>query len=222
MDELTNSIVSATLVFSVVLTAFIYIVIYLLTSLGYMKCMQKANEKGWKAWIPFYRDVVMYKIVGLTPWLVSVSIVKSIISIISVVYVVSTIPAMITEIQDTVLKDVESSYQQSSSYGTNTTYSYKTTTGSYSYNPNQTEINKIVKKYQKQTEPAVAIDLIDTLLGIAVFVIGIFFAIYISKAYGLSGGYIAGMIIVPTIFILIIGFGKSKYVGKYKLGENNK
>ena len=38
---------------------------------------------------------------------------------------------------------------------------------------------------------------------------------YICKAFNLNGGYIAGMILLPGIFLLVIGFGKSEYVGKY-------
>ena len=67
-------------------------------------------------------------------------------------------------------------------------------------------------EYMASLAGIMVIAVLAFLSGIAVFVVKIFFAINISKAYGLGGGYIAEMILLSTIFILIIGFGKSKYI----------
>ena len=47
------------------------IISYVLNALGYMKCMEKAGEQTWKAWIPVYNEYVMYKVVGLNRGLIS-------------------------------------------------------------------------------------------------------------------------------------------------------
>ncbi len=42
-------------------------------------------------------------------------------------------------------------------------------------------------------------------------VYAIIMAIYLAKAFGKGGGTIAGLILLPTIFYLILGFGKAQY-----------
>ena len=37
--------------------------------------------------------------------------------------------------------------------------------------------------------------------------------IEISKAFGKTGGFAVGLILLPIVFWPILGFGKSKYVG---------
>ena len=73
----------------------------------------------------------------------------------------------------------------------------------------------------KQSEYA-GIKILDSMIyllrwmfSVGMFVVNIFFAIKICNAFNLNGGYIAGMILLPGIFLLVIGFGKSEYVGKY-------
>ena len=48
---------------------------------------------------------------------------------------------------------------------------------------------------------------------IAVAVMEIILYINLSKAFGHGGGFAVGLILLNTIFILILGFGKSQYVG---------
>lgn len=50
--------------YSVVLLAF-----YVLLVIAQWKIFTKAGEAGWKSLIPIYNLVIMYKIVGLSPWL---------------------------------------------------------------------------------------------------------------------------------------------------------
>lgn len=188
-------------IFTVIFSLIIIITTYVLTSLGYMKCMEKAGEEKWKAWVPFYNDIIMYKIVGLSPWFATVGIIKSALSVIVAIVTLASIGTMADEIDEALQKDknrINNGYY-------------------YSYD---TEIENVAGRYNlKKMGPAYTLDLIESMFSIAALVINIFFAIYITKAYGLSGGYIAGMIIVPLIFILIIGFGKSEYKGKYSMGK---
>lgn len=48
---------------------------------------------------------------------------------------------------------------------------------------------------------------------IAALVLTIMLCIRLAKAFGKSSGFAVGLIFLNTIFILILGFGDSKYVG---------
>lgn len=50
--------------YSVIIIAF-----YVLLVIAQWKMFTKAGEAGWKSLIPFYNIVVLYKIIGLSPWL---------------------------------------------------------------------------------------------------------------------------------------------------------
>lgn len=45
------------------------------------------------------------------------------------------------------------------------------------------------------------------------FVISIILCIKLAKAYGKGAGFAIGLILLPGIFYLILGFGDSKYIG---------
>ena len=45
-------------------------VIALLQIIGMWRIFTKAGQKGWKSIIPIYNIVVLYKIIGLSPWLI--------------------------------------------------------------------------------------------------------------------------------------------------------
>ena len=47
----------------------IMVAVYVLLIIAQWKIFTKAGEKGWKSLIPIYNLVVLYKIVGLSPWL---------------------------------------------------------------------------------------------------------------------------------------------------------
>ena len=58
------------------------------------------------------------------------------------------------------------------------------------------------------------ITLIVTLVyAIAFIVIEIMHCVKLSKAFGHGAGYAVGLIFLPNIFTLILGFGKDEYVG---------
>ena len=197
-----SSIFTFVYLFSGALLVIVLLFCYILYSVGKMKCMQKAGEKGWKAWIPYYSDYLMYKIVGLNGFLVLIRIFQSILTIISVIIAIFTLIFFKDDLI-TYYNDYNSSYNSGS-----TTYSESKT---------RNEVNGILNqsKYNGIRILSSIVEGFGRIASIAAFIVNIFFAIKISKAYGLSGGYIAGMILIPGIFLLIIGFGKSKYVGEY-------
>ena len=50
--------------YSIIILAF-----YVLIIVAQWKIFTKAGQEGWKALIPIYNVVVLYKIIGLSPWL---------------------------------------------------------------------------------------------------------------------------------------------------------
>lgn len=98
------------------------------------KMFTKAGEKGWKSIIPFYNIAILYKISGLSPWLV-------------LIYVAAFIP------------------------------------------------------------------IINFIAAIALVVINLYQKINLAKGFNKSTGFTVGLILVPFVFYLILGFGKSEYVG---------
>ena len=200
----------------IVIACIAIIASYVMTALGYMQCMKKAGEAGWKAWVPFYNDFVMYKIVGLSGGLIAVKAVYaflvSVVLSMSIMYI-----SKIGNYTDNYLNNTYSS----SSYRTNTK---KRTTGIHTnyvniYPPYDLDDDdfdeEIISDVMNGGIGLSIASTLESVTAIGVLVVNIFFAIRISKAYGLGGGYIAGMILVPGIFILIIGFGKSEYKGNY-------
>ena len=53
-----------------VMIIFIGLVISIISIIANWKLFTKAGEKGWKCLIPIYNTVVLFKIAGLSPWLV--------------------------------------------------------------------------------------------------------------------------------------------------------
>lgn len=110
------------------------LVVAVLAIIAMWKIFTKAGEKGWKSIIPIYNMVILFKISGLSPWLI-------------LVYFAAVIP----------------------------------------------------------------------FVGwIATLAITIVSSIYLSKSFGKSTGFTVGLVLVPTIFYLILGFGDAQYVGPYK------
>ena len=55
--------------------------------------------------------------------------------------------------------------------------------------------------------------IIITILSIALVVMWCIYLVRLAKCYGQSGGFAVGLILLYPIFILILGFGSSQYVG---------
>ena len=70
-DDYYSAVAGATVVSSVISTMFIVLAIfYILLIIAQWKIFTKAGEKGWKSLIPIYNLVTLYKIIGLSPWLI--------------------------------------------------------------------------------------------------------------------------------------------------------
>ena len=70
IDGLEALIVGVTAILGII--AIIIIALLVLQIIGMWKVFQKAGEKGWKAIIPFYNMAILYKISGMSPYLVFV------------------------------------------------------------------------------------------------------------------------------------------------------
>ena len=110
----------------------IVLVIAILQIIAMWKLFTKAGEKGWKSIIPIYNLVTLFKISGLSPWLI-------------LVYLLGAIPIV---------------------------------------------------------------------GGIICLILLIYQANSLAKAFGKDVGYTIGLLFLPTIFYMILGFGKAEYVGK--------
>ncbi|MBR4082160.1 MAG: zinc ribbon domain-containing protein [Clostridia bacterium] len=49
--------------------------------------------------------------------------------------------------------------------------------------------------------------------GIFTLVLGIMYCVKLAKAFGKGGGFAAGLLLLPPVFIMILGFGSAQYVG---------
>lgn len=109
----------------------IVLAIAILQIVAMWKLYTKAGEKGWKSIIPIYNIVILFKISGLSPWLI-------------LVYLLGIIP----------------------------------------------------------------------FVGwIAMIVLTIYQANNLAKSFGKDIGYTVGLVLLAPIFYLILGFGKSEYIG---------
>lgn len=105
--------------------------IAILQIIAMWKVFKKAGEKGWKSIIPIYNVVVLFKVSGLSPWLI-------------LLYLLGIIP----------------------------------------------------------------------FVGwIACLVLSIFQANGLAKSFGKSSGFTVGLVLLAPIFYMILGFGKSEYIG---------
>ncbi len=76
--------------------AIVSLIILVVSIIANWKIFTKAGEKGWKSIIPIYNSVVLFKIIGLSPWLLLIylaafipvigSIAVIVLSIVSVYY----------------------------------------------------------------------------------------------------------------------------------------
>lgn len=108
------------------------LIITILRIIGMWKFFKKAGEKGWKSIIPIYNLVILFRISGLSPWII---------------------------------------------------FGYFT----------------------------ILVPFIGLLvcLGIRIYQCN-----SLAKAFGKDVGYTIGLLFLPTIFYMILGFGKAQYVGK--------
>ena len=69
MSELGGSLLGT--VFSMIIgMMWLFLAISIVIVIANWKIFTKAGEKGWKALIPIYNTIVLFKISGITPWLI--------------------------------------------------------------------------------------------------------------------------------------------------------
>lgn len=74
---------------------------------------------------------------------------------------------------------------------------------------------------RRPINPDTTIWLILTLVTYAVlFVFNIFLSLHLAKAFGHNGKFAVGLILVPVVFICILGFGKAQYIGIQPIRTN--
>ena len=197
-------------VIMIAVTGFTLLIQYVMTSLGYMGCMKKAGVETWKAWIPVYNEYTMYKIVNLKSFLIIFKIIYIVIEIVYLSFTFAYIQDISEKSDNMVNSYRNSNYVTTRNEGNRVITLASTPT--YSYDDEEELLNSV----GSMSIGLLVFSLLSSAFGIAIFVVRILFAINISKAYGLGGGTIAGMILIPQIMILIVGFGSSKYQGTYK------
>ena len=67
--DMTTFASAATLASLISTYSMIFIAFYVLIIVAQWKIFVKAGQEGWKAIIPIYNVVILYKIIGLSPWL---------------------------------------------------------------------------------------------------------------------------------------------------------
>jgi CDP-diglyceride synthetase len=132
IDGLEALIVGVTAILGII--AIIIIALLVLQIIGMWKVFQKAGEKGWKAIIPFYNMAILYKISGMSPYLVFVYL-------------------------------------------------------------------------------GLLVPFVNIIVAAAIGVMSLYQVINLSKAFNKSTGFTVAIILVPFVAYLMLGFGKSEYIG---------
>lgn len=126
------SVATAGTLIGVLMTYLVFIIaIAVVQIIAMWRIFTKAGEKGWKSIIPIYNIVILFKISGLSPWLV-------------LVYLAAIIPFI---------------------------------------------------------------------GGIALIALNAVLSYKLAKSFGKDGGWAVGLFFLAPIFYMILGFGKSEYVG---------
>lgn len=127
------------------------LLIYIASAIGLMKMFDKAGEKSWKAWIPFYNTYLLFKLCWETKWFWPI--------------VAGTIIVVV--------------------FGN--------------------------LKFGVGDPRPVIFAVLIVIVAIGMFVLRCFLANFISKAYGKTIGWTIGLIFIPWLFYLFLGFGEAKY-----------
>ena len=222
--------------FIVVIVIFSLGIAYVLTSLGIMGCIKKAGEDSFKAWIPIYNEYLLYRISGMKGALIAINIVAYITVAVLMGIYVGAINKAVNYTEDGIRNITSSSTSSKSStsktnksskntiYSTNNTYRNRRTVDTVIENIEEDESNydevDVIDVISKYMVAFLILYCIIMVTSVALFVIRILLAINLAKVFDLGGGYIAGLILIPGIFLLIVAFGKCKYVGEYKRAED--
>ena len=70
--EAIGSAVYGAAIATTLITILVTLSIMILMIIAYWKLFAKAGQKGWKSLIPIYNNVILFRIAGLSPWLILV------------------------------------------------------------------------------------------------------------------------------------------------------
>ena len=178
----------------IVIIEYIFLLaIIALTLVSLWFCFKKAGEKGWKALVPFYNYYTLYKISGMKGSFVAVNI----------------LAFCFDKVKDVIKYILQMSMMN---YMSNNAYVYALTN------------SEIIEKAGLKSLYSIflIISFLVIAIDIAELVVTIILDVKFCKAFGLGGGYIALMILVPVVCIPIIAFNKNiKYVGNEKDNNTN-
>lgn len=175
--------------FMLIISLVISLIMWIVIAIGRSKCIKKAGDKAWKAFIPFYGTYVLYKISGMKGYWIIVNVISELIGFIGIGISLSMLAEM-----NNIIETINSSSKALK------------------------EVNKIAADYAIISG---IVDILDFLASAGLLALNIVWAIKFCKSFGKGGGYIAGMILVPFVFYLIIGLGDAEYVGNYKKANND-
>lgn len=215
--------------FIIIMTIFSIGITYVVNSLGIMGCIKKAGEDSFKAWIPIYNEYLLYRISGMKGALITINIVSYISVALFMGVYVSAMSKAFDYMEDSTRYISSSSTSSTKSTSKNTIY-YRNNTYKNRYIEDDIATDRYMSSVKDTTDefdiiseymvPFMILYCIVMVTSVALFVMRILLAINLAKSFDLGGGYIAGLILIPGIFLLIVAFGKCKYVGKYKTAED--
>lgn len=97
ITTIANDVTKLIMIISLAISLIMWIVI----AIGRSKCIKKAGDKAWKAFIPFYGTYVLYKISGMKGYWIIVNIISEVIGFIGI-FVSSSMLAEMNNIIDTI------------------------------------------------------------------------------------------------------------------------
>lgn len=165
------------------------LIMAVLVIVGTWKIFEKAGEKGWKAIIPFYNKYTEYKIF----WNKNTAVVALILSIASVFFAFATVITLIVSI-----------------------FGAAFSAGLSLDSLNTVDANEVMRVLLSSGLAVLGVALLTLCLSIALKVLDIVLCCKIAKSFGKGAGYALGLIFFEPIFLMILGFGDSKFKASKK------
>lgn len=72
IGSVLGGVVGGVVVGAVIVTFIISLIVWILMTIANWKIFNKAGQKGWKCLIPIYNSVILFRIAGISPWLILV------------------------------------------------------------------------------------------------------------------------------------------------------
>lgn len=180
---------------------------------------QKAGEKGWKAIIPFYNAYVAYKLFWKKSMFWVTLVIALLISGLTMGVYLSHM-GDIVNITNTAANELGIDPEDLARGDLNMTDEEIEQAAQDYANRMGDELDSgidnpiadaFIAAFKNITPVDIALVVLLIILSIVIFVINIIYDVRLSKSFGHGGGYAVGLIFLPTIFMLILAFGKSQY-----------